>query len=371
MTPWQIFLMTDLHTKMMKRALVLARRGIGRTSPNPAVGCVIVRDGVVVGEGWHEKAGAPHAEVHALRRAGDMANRADVYVTLEPCSHFGRTPPCADALVEAGVARVFVGMVDPNPLVSGKGIDRLRAAGIEVVAGILEKECRRVNEAFVKHVTTGMPLVILKSAMTMDGKTATVSGDSKWITSDKSRNYVHKLRAVVDCIMVGVGTVMADDPLLTCRIGGRKKDPLRVIVDSRLRIPDGARVLCPESEAKTLVATILRDGDRIDELKRRGLGIISCQENGGRVDLRDLLRKLGAMGIQSLLLEGGRELAGEALRLGLIDKFLLFYAPKLVGGEGPGLFGGRGVTRMDDARKLGNVRIHRFGEDFMVEGYPE
>jgi diaminohydroxyphosphoribosylaminopyrimidine deaminase/5-amino-6-(5-phosphoribosylamino)uracil reductase len=356
---------------MMKHALSLARRGIGGTSPNPAVGCVIVRDGTVVGEGWHKKAGAPHAEVHALRRAGERAHNADVYVTLEPCSHFGKTPPCADALVDAGVARVFVGMVDPNPLVGGKGIDKLRAAGIEVVTGILERECRRINEAFIKHVTTGLPFVILKSAMTMDGKTATASGDAKWITSEKSRRYVHKLRAMVDGIMVGVGTVMADDPLLTCRTRGKKKDPVRVIVDSRLRIPGNARVLRLESEAKTCIATILRESEKIDELRTLGVEIISCRENGGRVDLQDLMRKLGGMGIQSLLLEGGRELAGEAVRLGLIDKFLLFYAPKLLCGEGMGLFGGSGAARMGDARKLRDVQIHRFGEDFMVEGYPE
>ena len=365
------FQMTDFHVKMMKRALSLARRGVGRTSPNPAVGCLIVRDGEVVGEGWHRKAGAPHAEVHALRRAGDMARNADVYVTLEPCSHFGKTPPCADALVEAGVARVFVGMVDPNPLVSGKGIDRLRAAGIEVTAGIMERECGRINEAFIKHVTTGLPFVILKSAMTMDGKTATASGDSKWITSEKARGYVHKLRAMVDGIMVGVGTVIADDPQLTCRSAGKRKDPLRIIVDSRLRIPTDARVLHLESDAETLIATVLRQSEKIDELRKLGIEIISCRERDGRVDLADLFRKLGGMGIQSLLLEGGRELAGEAVRLGLIDKFLLFYAPKLVCGEGLGLFGGMGVGRMGEARKLLDIQIHRFGEDFMVEGYPE
>ncbi len=357
--------------KMMRRALSLARKGVGRTSPNPAVGCVIVRDGAVVGEGWHKKAGTPHAEVHALRQAGDRARKADVYVTLEPCSHFGKTPPCADALVEAGVARVFVGMVDPNPLVSGNGIGRLRGAGVEVIAGILEKECGRINEAFVKHVTTGLPFVILKSAMTMDGKTATSSGDSKWITSEKSRGYVHKLRAVVDGIMVGVGTVIADDPQLTCRAAGKRKDPVRVIVDSRLRIPAGARILRLESESKTCIATVLRHSEKIDDLRKLGVEIISCREKDGRVDLLDLFRILGGMGIQSLLLEGGRELAGEAVRLGLIDKFLLFYAPKLVGGEGHGLFGGMGANRMSEARKLRDLQIHRFGEDFMVEGYPE
>jgi diaminohydroxyphosphoribosylaminopyrimidine deaminase/5-amino-6-(5-phosphoribosylamino)uracil reductase len=363
--------MTDFHTKIMKRALSLARKGIGKTAPNPAVGCVIVQGEEIVGEGWHRKAGTPHAEIHALRRAGERARHADVYVTLEPCSHFGKTPPCADALVQAGVARVFVGMIDPNPEVRGKGVEILRAAGIEVFADILEGECRRLNDPFVKHVTTGRPFVILKSAMTLDGKTATAAGDSKWITSDKSRCYVHKLRGIVDGIMVGVGTVIADDPQLTCRTPGRGKDPVRIIVDSRLRIPSSARVLRQDSEARTCIATILRESGKIDELRGMSAEIISCREHNGRVDLDDLLQKLGAMGIQSLLLEGGRELAGEALRLGLIDKYLLFYAPKLVGGEGMGLFGGTGVERMDDAPRLGDIRIRRFGRDFMIEGYPE
>jgi diaminohydroxyphosphoribosylaminopyrimidine deaminase/5-amino-6-(5-phosphoribosylamino)uracil reductase len=364
--------MTDLHTKMMKRALSLARKGIGRTAPNPAVGCVIVRDGAIVGEGWHKKAGTPHAEIHALLQAGEKARNADVYVTLEPCAHFGKTPPCADALVAAGVARVFVGLTDPNPLVCGKGLDILRSAGIEVYTGILEKQCSRVNEGFIKHVTTGMPFVILKSAMTLDGKTATAAGDSKWVTSEKSRRYVHKLREIVDGIMVGVGTVIADDPLLTCRLRGKRKDPVRIIVDSRLRIPAGARVLQPGSGSATCIATIVRNSERIAELEKSGVEIITCREADGRVDLNDMMLQLGKRGIQSLLLEGGRELAGEAMRLGLIDKFMLFYAPKLVGGcDGLGLFAGKGVKLMEDAHRLNEISISRFGEDWLVEGYPE
>jgi diaminohydroxyphosphoribosylaminopyrimidine deaminase / 5-amino-6-(5-phosphoribosylamino)uracil reductase len=364
--------MIDLNTKMMKRALSLARKGIGKTAPNPAVGCVIARGGTVVGEGWHRKAGTPHAEVHALRRAGENARHADVYVTLEPCSHFGKTPPCAEALVRAGVGRVFVGMIDPNPLVCGKGTALLQAAGIEVHVGLLEQQCRRINEAFIKFVTTGRPFVILKSAMTLDGKTATVTGHSKWITCDASRGYVHTLRSKVDAIMVGVGTVLADDPQLTCRIKSKGRDPHRILVDSRLRTPPDARVLRLESVAGTYIATIEQDPARFAEFSRLGAEVILCREKGGRVDLDDLMQKLGDLGIQSLLLEGGRELAGEALRLGLIDKFLFFYAPKLVGGaDGYGLFAGRGVESMMDAQKLKDIRLHRFGEDFMVEGYPE
>lgn len=362
--------MADFHEKMMKRALLLARKGVGKTSPNPAVGCVIVRDGSIVGEGWHKRAGTPHAEVHALRQAGNLARNADVYVTLEPCAHFGKTPPCADALIEAGVARVFAGMVDPNPKVSGKGLEKLRAAGIVTVAGVLGEECRTVNEPFFKHVTTGRPFVTLKSAMTLDGKTATSIGDSCWITNERSRRHVHKLRSQADAIMVGVGTVIADDPQLTSRIPAGR-DSLRVVVDATLRIPLNAQMLHLESLARTVIATLSDDASRIARIRECGADIIRCRERAGRVDLSDLLARLGAMNVQSVLLEGGSTLAGEALRMGLIDKFLLFYAPKLVGGEGMGLFAGVGIERMADALRLRNVTVTRFADDILVQGYPE
>ena len=362
--------MPENHEKYMKRAIALARRGVGKTAPNPAVGCVIARDGAIVGEGWHRKAGTPHAEVHALRQAGIAARGADVYVTLEPCSHHGRTPPCAEALIEAGVQRVFAAMVDPNPKVSGRGIEMLRLAGIEVTIGLMERESRLLNEPFIKHVTTGLPFVVLKSAMTLDGKTATESGDSKWITNEKSRRYVHKLRALLDAVMVGVGTVTADDPQLTSRIAGGR-DPLRVIVDSALSIPLHSRVLHLGSPARTVIATLAGSCTKADQLRGCGAEILQCQEREGRVDLKDLLARLGSMGVQSVLLEGGSRLAGEALRLGLVDKFLLFYAPKIVGGEGPGLFAGKCAGRMADAVRLRDVKVRRFDEDIMIEGYPE
>jgi diaminohydroxyphosphoribosylaminopyrimidine deaminase / 5-amino-6-(5-phosphoribosylamino)uracil reductase len=363
--------MTDFHTKMMRRALALARRGLGKTSPNPAVGCVIVRGGEIVGEGWHRKAGTPHAEVHALRQAGDSARGADVYVTLEPCSHHGRTPPCAEALIHAGVSRVHAAMMDPNPLVAGRGLAMLREAGIAVECGILEHECRLLNEAFIKHVTTGLPFVILKSAMTLDGKTATASGDSKWITCEKSRRYVHTLRSRVDAIMVGVGTVLADDPQLTCRMV-RGKDPQRIVVDSRLRTPPTASLFHLDSQAKTIIATIERDPQKINAVQCLGAESLLCAESEGRVDLGDMLRRLGERGIQSILLEGGRELVGTALRKGLVDKFLLFYAPKIVAGEdGFGLCSGKGVERMMVAFTLRDTCVRRFAEDFLVIGYPE
>ncbi len=362
--------MHSIHETYMRRAIALARRGIGRTSPNPAVGCVIVRDGVVVGEGWHRKAGTPHAEVHALRAADLLAQNADLYVTLEPCSHFGKTPPCADAVIAAGVRRVFAGMVDPNPKVAGRGLQRLRDAGIEVVTGLLQDECARLNEPFIKHVTTGLPFVILKCAMTMDGKTAALSGDSRWVTNEKSRRYVHRLRSMVDAVMVGYGTVAADDPQLTARIPGGR-DPLRVVVDSHLRTSPEAQLLAVRSTARAVVATISTDAPRAAVLEGAGADILLCAERDGRVDLRDLLMRLGGWGIQSVLLEGGHTLAGEAVRAGLVDKYLLFYAPKLLGGEGMGLFFGPGAERMADALPLAGIETRRFGNDIMVTAYPE
>lgn len=356
----------------MRRALRLARRGVGRTSPNPAVGCVIVKDGQIVGEGWHRKAGTAHAEVHALAQAGDLARGAEVYVTLEPCSHYGRTPPCADALIESKVSRVLIGMSDPNPLVSGKGIEKLRSAGINVQCGIMKRECIRLNEPFIKHVTSGMPFVTLKSAMTLDGKTATSIGESKWITNEMSRRYVHKLRAMVDAVMVGVGTVLADNPQLNCRLPGRAKDPLRIVVDSRLRTPPDSRVLSRDLSGNTIIATIEKDPARLSGLEKIGAKVLACAEKDGKVDLKDMLKRLGSCGIQSILLEGGRSLASTALHEGLIDKFLLFYAPKVLGGEdGFGLFSGKGVEKMECAVTLKNIAVRRFGEDIMVEAYPE
>lgn len=359
--------MNGYDEQFMRRALSLARKGIGATSPNPAVGCVIVRDAEVVGEGWHLKAGTPHAEVHALQAAGRHAAASDVYVTLEPCSHFGKTPPCADALIEAGVTRVFVGMSDPNPKVSGSGIEKLRAAGVVVVVGCLEDECRSINRPFIKHVTTGLPFVTLKSAMTLDGKTATRTGDSRWVTGEPARRHVHSLRGISDAVMVGIGTVIADDPMLTCRVEGGI-DPLRVVVDSALRMPLAAKVLTLDSAARTLVATISTDSGKIAALEASGAEVMVCKENDGRVDLHDLLKKLGDKGVQSILLEGGAGLAGSFIRSRLIDSCLLFYSPRLLGGDGIGLFSGGTVERMADAIPLENLSVRQCGLDIMVEG---
>jgi len=361
--------MPEIHLKMMRAALALARRGLGKTSPNPAVGCVIVRDGAVVGRGWHKKAGTPHAEVHALNQAGELAAGADVYVTLEPCAHFGKTPPCARALVAARVARVYVAVVDPNPLVAGQGIQILRDAGIEVHTGLLEGPCRELNLPFITWIETGRPFVILKSALTMDGKSATAEGDSRWITADRSRREVHRLRGVVDAIMVGVGTVLKDDPLLTCRVPGGK-DPVRIVVDSTLRVPLHAAVFNAHSAARTLVATCCRDEARLAAIASHGGEVLSCAERDGRVDLTDLFEQLGALGMQSILLEGGSHLAGAALWAGLIDRCMIFLAPKLVGGAGMGLFAGEGVSMMQDALRLEGMTVKRIGVDLLVQGRP-
>lgn len=355
--------------RMMGRAMALARKGIGRTAPNPPVGCVIVLNGEIVGSGWHRKAGTPHAEVHALREAGERARGADVFVTLEPCSHFGKTPPCADALIAAGVGRVYAGMVDPNPKVAGRGIEKLRAAGIPTFPGLRELECRRIIGPFLKHVSTGIPLVTVKSALTLDGRTATATGDSRWITNEQSRRHVHRLRAEHDALMVGIETVLADDPQLTCRLPRGGKDPLRVIVDSRLRTPLDAQIFRLQSAAPTLLATTVQEEERLAPYRACGAEVVTCPETGGRVDLADLLARLGARGIQSLMVESGGELAGVLLKQGLIDRLILFYGAKLVGGEGRSPFAGVGVTRMAEAIRLQEVEVRRFGDDLMVSGY--
>ncbi len=355
--------------KMMGRAIALARKGVGRTSPNPPVGCVIVREGEIVGRGWHRKAGTPHAEVHALREAGELARGADLFVTLEPCSHFGKTPPCCDALIAAHVGRVYAGMVDPNPRVSGEGIARLRAAGIPTYPGLLETHCRRLNGPFIKQITTALPFVTVKSALTLDGKTATASGDSQWITGEQARLYVHRLRAEHDALMVGVETVRADDPQLTCRLPRGGRDPLRVVVDSRLRTPPDARLFGVASTAPTLIATVEQAEGRLAPFRALGAELIICREEGGRVDLPDLLCQLGQRGVQSLLVESGGELAGALLRQGLIDRLILFYGAKLVGGEGRAPFAGVGVEKMSQATRLEEIEVRRFGDDLMVSGY--
>lgn len=362
--------MTAFDITYMKRALALARKGIGKTSPNPAVGCVIVNQGKIVGEGWHKRAGGHHAEVHALQMAGDSARGADVYVTLEPCSHTGKTPPCCDALIRAGVMRVIAGMSDPNPAVNGNGLKALELAGIQTECGVLEDECRKINRPFIKHISTGLPYVTFKCAMTLDGNIASATGESRWISGEQSRRHVHKMRSANDAIMVGVDTIIADNPQLNVRhvIG---KDPLRIIVDSRLRTPETVTVLNQGAANGTLIATCEKNPEMHLRYTNQGAKIILCDEHDGRVFMPGLLKKLGKMGIQSVLLEGGSRLAGDMVRQSLIDEFAIFIAPKILGSDGFAPFALLGITSMENALKLSFGKINHIGQDILIQAYPE
>ncbi len=356
--------------KYMQLALELASRGEGRTAPNPPVGAVVVRDDVVVGQGFHPRAGEPHAEIHALREAGDRAAGGTLYVTLEPCNHQGRTGPCTEAVIAAGIARVVVGCQDPNPEVSGSGIDRLREAGLEVAVGRLNEDCRRLIAPFAKHVTTGLPLVTLKMAMTLDGQTSTSTGDSRWISGEMSRQYVHRMRDRADAIMVGIGTVLADDPKLTTRHPEGGRDPLRVVVDTHLRIPETAQLLTVDSQAGTIVFTTdAADARKRERLVKIGVEVVVVPAVEERVDLQSVMLDLGRRNIQSVLLEGGATLAAEALRRRVVDRAAFFIAPMLFGGDdGSAVFSGRGCRLVKEAVRLDNVRIRQIADDILVEG---
>jgi diaminohydroxyphosphoribosylaminopyrimidine deaminase/5-amino-6-(5-phosphoribosylamino)uracil reductase len=355
----------------MKRVLRLAEKGRGRTSPNPMVGAVLIKDGRTVGEGYHARAGEAHAEIIALKKAGAEARGATLYTNLEPCSHYGKTPPCAPALIEAGVKRVVVGMEDPNPLVKGKGLKMLKNAGLNVNVGILEEDCQRLNEAFCKYIQTGEPFVILKVAATLDGKIATQYGESKWITGEKSRRLVHRLRNQVDCVLVGVGTIFKDDPLLTARIKGGK-DPFRIILDSRLKIQEKARVIEQKPEKTILATTKLAPEEKVDYLVKKGVRVLILDAIHEQVNLKSLLRKLGEMEMTALLVEGGSEINGSFLNQGLVDKIFLFLSPRLLGGDqSPGIFGGKGITRLEDAVVFDKMKVKKVGEDLLLEGYPK
>jgi diaminohydroxyphosphoribosylaminopyrimidine deaminase/5-amino-6-(5-phosphoribosylamino)uracil reductase len=355
----------------MKRVLRLAEKGRGRTSPNPMVGAILVKEDKVVGKGFHAKAGEAHAEIIALQRAREDARGAVLYVNLEPCTHYGKTPPCAPRVIETGVRRVVIGMEDPNPLVRGKGIETLKRAGLDVRVGILERECRRLNEAFCKYILEKEPFVILKVAATLDGKIATRDGDSKWISGEASRRFVHQLRDQVDGVLVGIGTILKDDPLLTTRIK-RGRDPYRIVLDSRLEIPEKARVIGEFPEKVIIVVTELVPEDQIERLGKRGVRILTVDSKEGKIDLKSCLSRLAEIGIMSLLVEGGTQVNGSFLDEGLIDKLLLFLSPKLIGDHrAPGIFGGRGVSSLQEAIPLKEMKAKRIGEDILLEGYLE
>lgn len=327
----------SLDTLFMARALKLAARGMWTTSPNPRVGCVLVRDGQIVGEGWHEKAGEPHAEVHALRAAGDAARGATAYVTLEPCSHHGRTPPCADALVKAGVARVVAAMQDPNPLVAGNGLARLRAAGIATDCGVLEADARELNIGFVSRMTRGKPWVRLKTASTLDGVTALENGVSQWITGAAARRDGHRWRARACAVLSGIGTVIEDDPSLTVREVDTPRQPLRIIVDARLQLMPQAKLFADIERSPLLVVCASDDTPKAQALRDAGAELLVLPNEGGKVDLPAMFQALGARGINEVHAESGHKLNGSLLREGCVDELLMYLAPTVLG-RGMGLF---------------------------------
>ncbi|MFZ5974827.1 MAG: bifunctional diaminohydroxyphosphoribosylaminopyrimidine deaminase/5-amino-6-(5-phosphoribosylamino)uracil reductase RibD [Bacillota bacterium] len=362
----------DEHEKYMQRALELAKKGWGRTNPNPLVGAVVVKDGSIVAEGYHEKLGRAHAEVSAFAHAQGDVSGGTLYVSLEPCSHYGRTPPCAEAIIQKGIGRVVVAMEDPNPLVAGRGIRMLREAGIDVTVGVLEAQAKKLNEIFIKYITKKKPFVIMKAAMTLDGKIASVTGDSRWVTGESARQHVHHIRDRVAAIMVGINTVLSDDPSLTTRLAAKKgKDPVRIVVDSRGRIPLRSRVIETESEAGLILATTTAiDAEKEKHLIEKGVRVIKAGGAEGRVDLNKLMDALYALEIDSVLLEGGGGLNAGALQAGIVDKATVFIAPKIIGGrDAKTPVEGAGIQRMQDAVRLEDVSVQRFGEDILVEGY--
>lgn len=355
--------------KYMRLAMQLAGNAIGRTSPNPLVGAVIVKDNRVVGCGWHRKAGTPHAEVHALNQAGELAQGADVYVTLEPCAHYGKTPPCAKALVEAKVKNVYGGLLDVNPKVVGKGFKILEDAGIYVEYGFLQDELRKQNEVFFKWIEHKKPFVVLKAAMTLDGKIATATGQSKWITNETSRAYGYKLRDIYDGIMVGINTVIEDNPMLTARVDGGK-NPIRIVVDSSLKIDINANVVQDKS-AKTIIATTDKaDKDKFLKLQAQDVDVIVVdKDENDKVDIEKLLDILGQQNICSILVEGGATLSGSFVAKKLVDKVYFFIAPKIIGGkEAKTPVAGTGILNLQEALTLKDIQIEKLEEDILIIG---
>ena len=353
--------------RWMSRAIELAERGLFTTTPNPRVGCVIVRDGCVVGEGWHVRAGEPHAEVRALSMAGDAARSATAYVTLEPCAHHGRTPPCAEALVKAGIARVVTAMEDPNPLVAGRGLGILRAAGIEVTAGVQEAQARELNIGFISRMSRGRPWLRLKAAATLDGKTALDNGVSQWITGDDARRDAHRWRARSCAVLTGIGTVRDDDPQLNVRAIPTERQPLRVVVDARLETPLNARLL---DGGPVLIAAAVDNAERIAALQRRGADAVILPNAGGKVDLSALLLELGRRGINEVLAESGFKLNGSLLREGCVDELILYLAPALVGDAARGLFNLPALSSLDDKRQLNFHDVRQVGRDLRIIARP-
>ena len=355
----------------MALALRLAARGRGRTSPNPMVGAVIASGDAVVGKGYHKRFGGSHAEVEAIGAAGAGSRGATIYVTLEPCNHLGKTPPCTEAILTAGLTKVVIGMPDPNPSVAGGGAARLRAEGLDVQVGLLEDRCRRLNEAYLKHVATGLPFVILKSAATLDGKIATPTGASKWITNESSRRRVHRLRSTVDAVVVGSGTAVKDDPMLTVR-HVRGRDPKRVVLDTRLETPVDLRLYDSVDISPVMVFTSYEAPDaKVAALEAKGVEVRRVgSDDDGELSLGQVMAALGAAGISQVLIEGGAALNGSALKAGVVDKVVLFYSPRIMGGvDAIGMVGGKGPADVRESIPLEGVTVSRLDGDIVVEGY--
>ncbi len=349
----------------MQRAIELARLGEGFVNPNPLVGAVIVKDNQIIGEGYHERYGELHAERNALKNCKMSPVGADMYVTLEPCCHYGKNPPCTEAVIASGIKHVYVGSFDPNPLVAGKGIEQLRNAGIKVTEGFMREECDTLNDIFFHYITTKMPYVILKSAITLDGKIAAYTGHSKWITNAESRLDAHRLRKKAAAIMVGIGTVLADDPMLNCRCED-PSDPIRIICDSKLRIPLESKIVKTAKQIPTYIVTSVIS-EKTAELEKAGVGIIHISSDEKGIDLKLLMKKLGEMKIDSVMIEGGAAMHTSALMSGIVNKVQIYIAPKILGGDGIGAFNAMGITDVNDAVKLKNPKVTAFGDDIMIE----
>lgn len=356
-----------MKQEYMRRAVELAKLGIGKVNPNPLVGAVIVKEGRIIGEGYHAKYGELHAERHAFSRLTEEAEGAEMYVTLEPCCHYGKQPPCTQAIIEHGIKKVFVGSDDPNALVAGKGVQALREAGVEVVTQVMKEECDALNPVFFHFITTKTPYVLMKYAMTMDGKIACDTGKSQWITGEEARSHVQETRDALMGIMVGIQTIISDNPRLTCRIPGGR-NPIRIICDSHLRIPMEAEVVQTAKEMKTVVATVSSEQEKISALREAGVKVLITDSADGKVDLQDLMQKLGQEKIDSILLEGGGTLNQSALQSGIVNHIQIYLAPKIFGGTGKYTpVSGIGVKEPDEAYLLINRKIGIFGEDILLD----
>ena len=351
----------------MQRAISLAEQGRGWTNPNPLVGCVIVKNGKIIAEGYHEKIGGWHAERNAILNSDADITGATAYVTLEPCCHHGRTPPCSNLLIERGIKKVFIGSRDPNPLVSGKGAKQLRTAGVEVVEDFMREECDKLNPIFFHYIQTKRPYVLLKYAMTADGKIATSTGESKWITGETARAKVQETRHQYSAIMVGVETVLADNPMLNSRMPNARQ-PVRVVCDNQLRTPLDCQLVQTANEYRTMIATVCEDLQKIEQYRPLGVEVLVCKAKNERVDLKDLLQKLGKMQIDSLLIEGGSSLNFSALESGVVNRVHCYIAPKLVGGkQAKTPIGGEGIGDLSQAVKLKLISMEMVGEDILID----